>query len=106
MEEQQIQKILDNHKKMLEKSKERYHTVKKLNPEYMEKNRQTARDWYENNKDKRKEQYKKNKPFMNARSQYYYYKNRNRMEEFKTKHKDKYDLLVEKGFIEDVSPSV
>lgn len=99
MNEEQIQRILDNHKKSLERSKEVYHTVKKLDPEFMEKNRQRSNDWYQKNKEKRKQKYQNNKDLLNAKTAYYYWKKKDRLDFFKVNHKHKYDMLVSNGFL-------
>tara|TARA_R110001592_G_scaffold331695_4_gene614707 strand:+ start:301 stop:609 length:309 start_codon:yes stop_codon:yes gene_type:complete len=101
MDEQKIQKILDNHKKMLATSKEKYHTVRKLDPIFMAENRQRANEWYKQNKDKRKEHYEKNRELLNSKTQYHYYKNRDNLPLFKQRHPEKYTLLVEVGYIKD-----
>lgn len=101
MDDQKIQKILDNHKKMLAKSKEKYHTVRKLDPMFMAENRQRANEWYKQNKDKRKEHYEKNRDLLNSKTQYHYYKNRDNLPLFKQRHPEKYTLLVEVGYIKE-----
>jgi len=101
MDEQKIQKILDNHKKMLEKSKEQYHTVRKLDPMFMAENRQRANEWYKKNKDKRREHYQKNRDLLNSKTQYHYYKSRDSLHLFKQRHPEKYTKLIEVGYIKD-----
>ena len=41
---------------------------------------------------------------MRAKNSYYYYKKLDKLDDFKTKHKEKYDLLIEAGFISNVTP--
>tara|TARA_R100000734_G_scaffold6948_1_gene5758 strand:- start:5228 stop:5545 length:318 start_codon:yes stop_codon:yes gene_type:complete len=94
-----IQSLVDNHKKKLQYYSDRYHNIKKHDPEYMKSNRERARLHYEKNKEKKKENYEKNKPLMRAKNSYYYYKKINKLDDFKTKHTEKYDLLVKAGSI-------
>lgn len=94
-----IQNLVTKHKKKLKYYSDRYHNIKKHDPEYVKSNRDRARLHYEKNKEKKKENYEKNKPFMRARSSYYYYKKLDKLDDFKTKHKEKYDLLVQAGYI-------
>jgi len=94
-----IQTLVDNHKKKLKYYSDRYHNIKKHDPEYVKSNRERARLHYEKNKEKRKENYEKNKPLMGAKNSYYYYKKLNKLDYFKTNHKEKYDLLVQAGII-------
>ena len=72
-----IHKLLNNYKKRIVNDRIKYHTKNKLNPEFMESNRQRAKDHYEKNKEKKKQKYEDNKEI----------------------HKEKYDSLVEIGFI-------
>ena len=99
MNEKEIQRILDIHKNMLESSRKRYHEVKKHDPEFIKKNRERSNKWYELNKAKRKDKYDNEKHIINAKASYNYYKNRNNLEVFKVKHKAKYDILVNIGYV-------
>ena len=94
-----IKKLLADYKKKIEHDRHTYHTVKKLNPEFMESNRQRAKLHYEKNKAKKKETYEKNKELHKSKNLYAYYKRNNKLDIFKDKHKDKYDNLVSIGFI-------
>jgi hypothetical protein len=94
-----IQNLVTKHKQKLKYYSDRYHNIKKHDPEYVKSNRNRARLHYEKNKEKKKENYEKNKPFMRARSSYYYYKKLDKIDDFKMKHKEKYELLVQAGYI-------
>ena len=95
----QIQNILKTYKKKRESEKKHYHSVLKHDPEFKEKNRQRAKIWYEKNRDRRKSYYETNKDEHNAKTLYKYHLKKDNLEYFKNHHSDKYDLLVEKGFI-------
>ncbi len=99
MNEEEIQRILTIHKNMLESSRKRYHEVKKHDPEFVKKNRDRSNKWYELNREKRKEKYNNEKHIINAKASYNYYKKRNNIELFKVRHKGKYDILVDAGYI-------
>ena len=99
-----IQKLLSNYKKKKEYDYQIYHNEKKLNPEFMKKNRERANKHYHNNKLERKEYYEKNKDLHKCKNLYYYYKNRDRLEEFKDKYEDKYNILVSMEFIKPIQP--
>ena len=94
-----IHKLLNNYKKRIVNDRIKYHTKNKLNPEFMESNRQRAKDHYEKNKEKKKQQYQNNKEIHKSKNLYAYYKRNNKLDIFKDKHKEKYDSLVEIGFI-------
>jgi len=98
--ESQIQNILNTYKKKRESEKKHYHEILKHDEDFQKKNRQRAKIWYENNRDRRKEYYETNKDEHNAKTLYKYHLKKNNLEYFKLKHKEKYDLLVEKGFIQ------
>lgn len=99
MNEKEIQRILTIHKNMLESSRKRYHEVKKHDPEFIKKNRERSNKWYELNKEKRKEKYDNERNTINAKASYNYYKRKNNLELFKVRHKAKYDILLNVGYI-------
>jgi len=101
LNESQIQNILKAYKKKRESEIKHYHNVLKNDENFKKKNRERAKKWYENNKDKRKEYYDTNKDFHNAKTLYKYHLKKDNLEYFKLKHKEKYDLLIDKGFIEE-----
>lgn len=98
MSEEQIKKIIDTYKKQRVKDKDRYETLK-LNEDFKVKNRERARLHYVNNKEKKKQKYQDNKDILNAKSLLQYYKYNDKVDTFKDKHKDKYDLLHNSGII-------
>ncbi len=88
---------------MLQINKKRYNTLRKNDAEFMQKNRDRARKHYEDNKDKKLQYYQDNKDLINCKASYRYYKSRNKLDDFKTKQSDKYQKLVDCGFIEPFS---
>jgi hypothetical protein len=102
LDEKQIQNILTNYKNKRQRENKYYHEVSKHKEEFKIKNRQRAKLHYENGyKEKKKINYENNKEFLKNRSLYNYYKRNDKLEVFKEKHKDKYDMLVEKGYVKD-----
>ncbi len=99
--EEQLQNILRQYKKGLEYQRHVYHTKKKKNPIDIEKNRTRAKKYYHDNKDKKNNYYEDNKFHINCLQSYRYYKIKDRLEEFKEKHTDKYNHLLEVGYIKD-----
>ncbi len=70
--------------------------------EFKLKNRERSKKHYnEGYKEKRKQNYNDNKDFIKNKSLFNYYKKKNNIDVFKEKHKDKYDLLIEKNFIKN-----
>jgi len=92
--EEHIKNILNQYQRKREKEKERYERIKDTE-EFKTQNRERARNHYHINKDKKKEKYDNNKEFMNARSSYYYYKKRDKLELFKEKYPNKVNILME-----------
>ncbi|MAO22400.1 MAG: hypothetical protein CMJ25_16770 [Phycisphaerae bacterium] len=70
----------------------------------MKKNRDRAKVHYENNKEKKKEYYESNKVLMNAKASYKYYVKNDKVDKFKEKYNDRYELLINSGFITEPSP--
>ena len=100
---EQIVKILKAYEQKRDREKQYYQEVKKNDEEFIKKNRERAKLHYAENKDKRKEKYEKNKDLNRIKSLYRYYKRNNKEEDFKEKHPDKYEILLnssQKTFIE------
>ena len=72
----------------------------------MKKNRDRAKLHYENNKEKKKEYYQSNRELMNAKASYKYYLKNDNIEQFKKKYNDRYELLINSGFINPPSEPV
>jgi hypothetical protein len=97
---EQIARVLTNSKNKRERENKYYHEVTKNKEEFKIKNRQRAKAHYENGyKEKKKENYLNNKELLKNKSLFNYYKRNDKIEKFKEKHQDKYNMLVEKGLI-------
>ena len=97
MTDTQISKVMEQYKKKQALDKARYERLKK-DQEFVEKNRQRARDHYALNKDKKKERYDNDKFFMNAKSSYYYYRRQDKLELFKEKWPERTEVLRGRGY--------
>ena len=98
--EDQIAKILTNYKNKRERENKYYHEVSKNKEDFKIKNRERAKNHYNNGyREKKKENYNNNKELLKSKSLFYYYKKNDRVDIFKTKHEDKYKMLSEKGVI-------
>jgi len=104
MDNQEIKKIINQYNRKREREKKNYHEKLKCDSEWCEKNKKRALDYYNTNKDKKKEDYKKDKEFVNSGSMFQYYKRNNRIEEFKEKYPEKYELLKSRGINVEVPP--
>ena len=97
---EQIARILTNYKNKRIRENKYYHEVSKNNEEFKNKNRERARNHYNNGyKQIKKQKYNDNKDIMKYKSLYNYYKKNDKIDIFKQKHNDKYDKLIEIGFI-------
>ena len=94
----EIERIVAAYKKKREYDKAKYQK-KKDDPEFIKQNRERAARHYEKNAGARKAIYQKDKEYYTAKSSYNYYKRTNNLSVFKDKHKEKYDLLVERKYI-------
>lgn len=90
--DEQIKHILNVYKTQREKDKINYQK-KKLNPDFVQKNRDRAKKHYIENKEKRMINYQLNKEIQKAKSSYHYYKKTNNIEKFKSKYPEKYNML-------------
>ena len=97
LSEAQIQKILESYKNKREREKQRYDQIKDTE-EFKNYNRNKAKLHYENNKDKYKERYENKKELVKARNSYYYYKRIDKIETFKEKYPERYEILENDGY--------
>ena len=93
-----INRILEQYKKTRTRERAYYHDIKKNDQEFMNKNRERAKNHYVNNKDKRKVDYEENKDYYKFKSLYYYYKRKDKAEEFKEKFPEKVEVLLLNNF--------
>lgn len=94
---EQIEKILNNYKAKKEREHKYYHAVKKVDENFILKNRQRAKLHYENNKSVKKEKYEADKDYRRALSLYNYYKKQGTLERFEEKHPEKMNMVKVRG---------
>jgi len=104
LSEAQINKILIQYKNKREREKERYDQIKDTE-EFKNYNRNKAKLHYENNKDMYKERYENKKELVKSRNSYYYYKKNDKIEKFKEKYPERYELLENDGYFKLKNPS-
>ncbi len=104
LNEEQIQHILKLYKQNKEKNKLKYDSIKDTD-EFKIKNRARAKDHYEKNKHVKKNTYNENKELIKARNSYYYYKKQNRIEDYKVKYPERYQMLINMNYLSDQKPS-
>ena len=100
LSEEQIQNILTQYKNKREREKERYERIKDTD-DFKNYNRNKSKKHYETNKDKYKEKYNEKRELMKAKNSFYYYKKNDNLETFKTKHGDRYELLLIGGYFNE-----
>tara|TARA_Y100000593_G_C4192874_1_gene277808 strand:+ start:232 stop:579 length:348 start_codon:yes stop_codon:yes gene_type:complete len=101
--DEQISHILNVYKTQRERDKISYQK-KKLNPDFMQKNRDRAKKHYYDNKEKISNNYQLNKELQKAKSSYHYYKKRDNIDKFKKKYPDRYDMLLKINYFKLQNP--
>jgi len=96
-----IKKIIDKQKKLAIAHKKYYHEKLKDNQEYQKRARERSKRWYEKNNKKKKEKYEANKELINAKQLYIYHDNKGQSNKFIEKYPEKYEMLINKGFVKD-----
>ena len=86
------EKIIAQYKARRERDKERY-LQRKNDPEFIAQNRGRAKAHYEKNKDIKLQRYADNRELMNARSSLYYYKKKDKLDDFLKNCPDKVEIL-------------
>lgn len=101
--DEQIKTILKKYKEKIDREKKYYHEVQKNDENYKIKNRQRANNFYHDEtngyREKKLKQYQENKEFNIAKSSYYYYKRKDKLDHFKEKYPQKYQLLIDNKFL-------
>tara|TARA_R110001592_G_scaffold18271_3_gene76071 strand:- start:9296 stop:9637 length:342 start_codon:yes stop_codon:yes gene_type:complete len=101
----QIEKICHLYTKRCERDRVKYQR-KKDDPEFIKQNRLRAKAHYETiYKEKKKQNYENNKQLLQIKSLFRYYKKNDRVEAFKTKYPERYQILQDHGFDVSVSGS-
>ncbi len=101
MTNDEIKKIINQYNRKRDREKENYHNKLKCDDEWCKRNKERALSYYHENKEKKKEKYKKDKEFINSRSMLNYYKRMGRIKDFKDKYPDKCELLKSRGIVID-----
>lgn len=97
---EQIARVLTNYKNKRIRENKYYHEVTKNKEDFKIKNRERAKAHYHNGyKEKKRENYSNNKDVLQMKSLYNYYKRNDKIDIFKEKHEDKFNMLSEKGLI-------
>jgi len=93
-----FENLLNKYKKQLEYGKAYYHK-NKTNEEFIAKNRNRSKQYYNDNIEKKREYYENNKNDIKLKNNYKYYLKQNRVELFKERHIEKFNRLVDIGYI-------
>jgi len=96
--DERIKKIIEQYEKKRNREKERYQLIKDTE-EFINQNRERARNHYQNNKDMKKEKYNNDKEFLNCKASFYYYRKINKLDLFKEKHPEKVKVLSDRNII-------
>jgi hypothetical protein len=96
--EDQINQILKLYIQKRQKEKERYDKIKDTD-EFKIKNRSRAKKHYEENKHVKQNMYQENKEFVKARNNYMYYKKKNRVEDYKERYPERYQMLIDANYL-------
>ena len=102
MDETIIKKAIEQYKRKKANEYYNYHNKYKLDPNYMQKNKDRAKQHYEENKDKSKLRYLNNKELLKARSSYNYYKKNDKLDVFQSKFPDRVKILKENANLSGV----
>lgn len=93
MDETQINKIIEQYKKTKQKQHDNYHNKYKLDEDFIKRNRDRAKEHYNLNIEKRRNNYNNNKEYAKARSSYNYYKRINKLDKFMDKYPERYKMI-------------
>jgi len=88
MSEEQKEKIIIQYIKVRKKANEKYNTQLKDDEEFIKKNRQFAKNYYDNNKSKKYEYYDANKEKIRLKARYNYYKQKDRLSDYILKYEE------------------
>jgi len=88
MSEEQKEKIIIQYIKVRKKANEKYNTQLKDDEEFIKKNRQFAKNYYDNNKSKKYEYYDANKEKIRLKARYNYYKQKDRLNDYILKYEE------------------
>ena len=97
LSDDKIKQVLERYKRKQLMDKNRYHNIRKIDPEFVKRNRERAREHYALNKDKKKEYYETHIELKKARSLVSYYKKLGRLDEFKEKYPERWEIYSANG---------
>jgi len=88
LSDEQKEKIIIQYIKVRKKANEKYNTQLKDDEEFIKKNRQFAKNYYDNNKSKKYEYYDANKEKIRLKARYNYYKQKDRLSDYILKYEE------------------
>lgn len=91
MNDEQIQKVINQYIKNRAYQRDYYRNRYNGDEEFRNKAKETAKTYYINNIDKRKEKYEINKEFIQAKRRLRYWKNKDDIEGYKIKYPDDWE---------------
>lgn len=102
LSDEQKEKILIQYIKVRNKANVKYNTKLKDDEEFIKKNRQFAKNYYDKNKSKKFEYYDNNKEKIRLRARYNYYKQKNRLNDYLLKYENEASNFLSEQEINDI----
>tara|TARA_R110001606_G_C15247392_1_gene636946 strand:- start:27 stop:401 length:375 start_codon:yes stop_codon:yes gene_type:complete len=102
LSDEQKQKIIIQYIKVRKKANEKYNTQLKDDEEFIKKNRQFAKNYYDNNKSKKFEYYDNNKEKIRLKARYNYYKQKDRLSDYILKYEEDAPKFLSEKEINDI----
>jgi hypothetical protein len=103
LSEAQKERIIMQYLKVRNKANEKYKKELKDNPDFIEKNRAFAKNYYQNNKEKKFEYYDNNKEKIRLRARFNYYKQRNRLQDYLLKYSEEANNFMTEEEINEIT---
>ena len=100
--DEQKEKIIIQYIKVRNKANEKYNTQLKDDEEFIKKNRQFAKNYYDNNKSKKFEYYDNNKEKIRLKARYNYYKQKDRLSDYILKYEEDAPKFLSEKEINDI----
>jgi len=102
LSDEQKEKIIIQYIKVRKKANEKYNTQLKDDEEFIKKNRQFAKNYYDNNKSKKFEYYDNNKEKIRLKARYNYYKQKDRLSDYILKYEEDAPKFMSEKEINDI----
>ena len=102
--DKKIKSIVDQYKKKRERENKIYHETLKHDEEWKTKNNEKSKQYYKDNRETLHKKYLSDNEYIKVRNLYRYYLRCNRVDDFINKHSEKYEYLVNRGYIELKEP--